>query len=167
MANTLKDMTPQLIVAEFSDRVFAIVIRLVGSRMDAEEITQDVFLKVFKKTRSFRGQSGLSTWIYRVAYNEALDFLRRRRKQQSVEINERMDIVETDVGGDQKELELVRLERALTMIDSRDALLVDLYYWQKMGVAEIGEIVGMSRDNVKVRLHRVRQQLAQMVRNME
>lgn len=152
------EITPQQLVAEYGDRVFAIVRRMVRSREDSEEITQDVFLKLFRKIGTFENRSSLSTWVFRVAYNAALDFLKQRR-QVSVELGENCELVDSPYDRE-REQRLSELERAIRQLSGQDALLIDLYYWQKLRVEEIASVVGITPENVKVRLYRSRQQLA-------
>ena len=64
---------------ECADRVFALVRRMVGAS-DADDVTQQVFLQVFRKIRQFSGQAKFETWMYRVAVNEALQHIRRRKR---------------------------------------------------------------------------------------
>lgn len=153
--------TPSQIVAQHSVKVFALVSGIVGSRTDAEELTQDIFLKVFAALPKFQNRSSLATWIYRIAYNMAVDFT-RKRKLPTVELKEELY---NKCGGSEsydssKELKLTQLERAMTMIDREDRFLIEMHYWQKFSVEQIAEILNQSKSNIKVRLHRTRKRLA-------
>lgn len=63
---------------------FSLIVRMVNSEEDAEELTQDTFMKAFEHLSSFNGKSSFSTWIYRIAYNTALSFLRKKNVEQTV-----------------------------------------------------------------------------------
>lgn len=69
------------VVRTHYERVFRLCLRMTGSPADAEDLTQDTFLRIHRKAAHFRGDSDLSTWIYRIAYNQCLDHLRRRRRR--------------------------------------------------------------------------------------
>ena len=69
------------LVERYSRPIFALVVRIVGQREEAEELTQDIFVKAYTKLSSFGGRSAFSTWLYRIATNEALSAVRRRRIQ--------------------------------------------------------------------------------------
>ena len=69
----------------YSQRVFALVVRIVDNEADAEEITQDVFLKVYKNLARFDGRSMFSSWLYRIAYNESISHTRKGRREVAVE----------------------------------------------------------------------------------
>src|SRR4030095_2179776 len=69
----------------FSPRIFQLAMRHMKSREDAEEITQDVLMKVYRKIGAFRGDSALSSWIYRITFNAAMSRLRQHRGQRAAE----------------------------------------------------------------------------------
>jgi RNA polymerase sigma-70 factor (family 1) len=69
------------LVKAFSDRVYNTVLSIVHQQQDAEDIAQDVFIQVYRSVNSFEGNSALSTWIYRIAVNRSLDFLRSKKRQ--------------------------------------------------------------------------------------
>lgn len=68
----------------YGQAVFALIVRMVNSEEDAEELTQDAFMKAFEHLSSFGGKSSFSTWIYRIAYNTALSFLRKKNVEQTM-----------------------------------------------------------------------------------
>lgn len=157
-------ITPEQIVSQHSAKVFALVAGIVGSRADAEELTQDIFMKVFAALPKFQNKSSLSTWIYRIAYNMAIDFT-RKRKVKTVELKEDIyDRVDSAPNYDSaKELKLTELESAITKINREDRFLIEMHYWQKFSVEQIAEILNQSKSNVKVRLHRTRKRLSQLM----
>lgn len=161
-------ITPTQIVSQHSAKVFALVTGIVGNRDDAEELTQDIFMKVFAALPKFQNKSSLSTWIYRIAYNMAIDFT-RKRKVKTVELKEEIyDRVGPATDYDStKELKLTELERAITKINREDRFLIEMHYWQKFTVEQIAEILNQSKSNVKVRLHRTRKRLSQLMEPKE
>ena len=68
----------------YGQPVFSLIVRMVNSEEDAEELTQDTLMKAFEHLSSFNGKSSFSTWIYRIAYNTALSFLRKKNVEQTV-----------------------------------------------------------------------------------
>ena len=69
------------ILKRYSSRIFAVVVRIVGCREEAEELTQDVFMKVFSSLQRYKGNCEFSTWIYRIAYNTAISHMRKQRRE--------------------------------------------------------------------------------------
>ncbi|NQV52609.1 MAG: RNA polymerase sigma factor [Flavobacteriales bacterium] len=147
--------------------VFNLVIRIVQQRELAEEIAQDVFLKAFRSLRKFKGTSKFSTWLYRIAYNEAVTNTRKKRFQFE-ELEETHASVEDGAflfGGDVdiEEEQMQLLETAVKGLKTEAQLLLGMYYQQDLSVKEISEITGESESNVKVRLFRTRKQIQESV----
>ena len=153
-----------VLLERYSQPVFSLIVKIVGNREDAEELTQDVFLKVFRSLSSFQGNSLFSTWLYRIAYNVAVSAA-RKKKYEWVAIEESMieDAPENtwDDALEQidKEAQLYRLEMAVTKLSPDDRALVSLFYMQEKAIEEIVSITGLSLSNVKTKLHRVRKKL--------
>ena len=152
------------LVERYSRPIFALVVGIVGRREEAEELTQDIFLKAYMKLSSFRGRSAFSTWLYRIACNEALSAVRRHRKGFSLFDSERGERLPDQVDED-AELATLSEEQERALLVALDRLapderaLVQLHYYENRPLAECGEILSISESNTKVRLHRIRKKL--------
>jgi RNA polymerase sigma-70 factor (ECF subfamily) len=139
--------------------VYSLVYRIVGNADDAADVTQDVYLRVWRGLRGFRGDANFSTWLYRVAANAALTHVKRRaRGGVPTEPSELPDLPAGDGAEERADAEL--LEQALaTLPESQRAVVVlkDVYGWS---CEEIGKQMGTTEGAVKVRLFRARQRLA-------
>lgn len=134
----------------YRSRVFNTAYRMLSNRADAEDVTQDVFVKVFKKLKSFRGDSAVSTWIYRIAINACLDFRRRRRLRQAVSLDDGMEVGSTP-------LSVTRLiESALPKMAEGYRQVFVLHDIQGLKHEEIGKILGTTDGASKSQLHRAR-----------
>ena len=134
----------------YRGRVFGTAYRMLSNRADAEDVTQDVFVKVFKKLKSFRGDSAVSTWIYRIAVNACLDFRRRRRLRQAVSLDDGMEVGSTP-------LSVTRLiESALPRMAQGYRQVFVLHDIQGLKHEEIGRILGITDGASKSQLHRAR-----------
>jgi len=153
-----------VLLERYSRSVFSLIVRIVGNREDAEELTQDVFLKVFRSISSFQGNSLFSTWLYRIAYNTAIS-ASRKKKYEWIAIEESVieHVSETEMNNDielfDKEEQLCRLEKAVAQLSPDERALVSLFYMHEKQVDEIVSITGLSASNVKTKLHRVRKKL--------
>jgi RNA polymerase sigma-70 factor (ECF subfamily) len=151
------------IVSNYQQMVFTIVFRITGNREDAEDITQEIFVKVFKSLEQFREESEFSTWLYRIAYNTTLSEL-RKRKIAPVPVNENLNPANEpfidDEEDDLKEVKLQYLEEALKKLFPDEFFLVTLYYFKEQSIEAISKISNLSVANVKVKLHRIRKKLA-------
>jgi RNA polymerase sigma-70 factor (ECF subfamily) len=162
---------------EFHERMHRYLERMVG-RDDADDITQEVFVKVNAGLQGFEGESQLSTWIYRIATNAALDRLRSRSFQQS---SQRVSLSSTDEEGE-GELEDVSV-RATSLTAEREAIrkemtecirefvdklpenyrtVIILSELKDLKNQDIADILGISLDTVKIRLHRARAKLKEV-----
>lgn len=155
------------LAGRYSGRVFSLVHGIVRSREDAEEVTQDVFLKVFTKLRSYNGKSTFSTWMYRVAYNTAVSAVRKKRER-PVEIDENRilevddDLMESGFVRDASELSERRYDRlrdALDGLSAEERAIITLFYNDNKSIECIAEVTELSVSNVKVKLHRTRKKL--------
>ena len=151
------------IVSNYQKQVFTIVLKIVANREDAEDITQEVFIKVFKSLEQFKEESEFSTWLYRIAYNTTLSEL-RKRKLSFTSINDNLDAENEPVDDDEEPdltgIKLQYLDEALKKLPPDEVFLVTLYYFKEQSIEAISKVGDLSVANVKVKLHRIRKKLA-------
>jgi RNA polymerase sigma factor (sigma-70 family) len=152
------------LVNRHKDLVFTIALKILQNREDAEEVAQDAFVKAFQKLDTFRRDSRFSTWLYRIAYNEAISKTRLRKFTEVEMVDEISESVadeelEDGVLGLSQEEQKQAIDLVLKRLPQGDQLLVSLFYHQGMPITEITGITGMSDSNVKVRLHRLRKKI--------
>lgn len=150
-----------LLLGRYGPQVLSLVSRIVGSREDAEELTQDVFMKAYEKLASYRGDSSFSTWLYRIAYNRAISGTRKRKRETPVGDEIAFKGMHDGEGGYdmEKERRFVAVERALAALPVQDRVIVEMYYYQNKSIDELAGITGMSASNVKMRLFRIRKKI--------
>lgn len=158
-----------VLVDRYKDLVFTLAMRMVKNREEAEEVSQDTFIKVFKSLEKFQGKSKFSTWIYKIAYNTCLDRLKKiKREYNVVTIDEFTEhqVKTLDSALDQIELDehKQKIQQCLQMLPSEDGFLLTLYYFEDMSLAEISKIVGLTANNVKVKLFRSRKKLTTILK---
>lgn len=143
------------IYESLSARVHRLVLRMVGAS-DAEDVTQDVFIHLFAKLGSFRYESEFTTWVYRLAVNEALQHLRRaRRRTTRPLVEDAAARTESGLGVELKEL----LDVALSRIDIELRLILELKEVDRLSYSEIAVIVEIPEGTVGSRLNRARRDL--------
>lgn len=151
--------------------VFTIANRILKSREDAEEIAQDVFLKVFQSLKNFKREAKFSTWVYRIAFNTAVSKTRKK----SLEVlaiddhiieNYTFDEILDETGGLSLDDKKRYFEMALKKVPEEDNLLLTMFYLEEQTIEEISEITGLSVSNVKVKLHRTRKKLYEHINVM-
>jgi RNA polymerase sigma-70 factor (ECF subfamily) len=155
----------RVLVDRHKDLVYTIVLKISRNREDAEELAQDVFVKAFQGLSSFRQESSFATWLYRIAFNEAINKFRKKgQKMVSLEEETTADLAdypaEDEDDGLTREEKYEAIQEAMAVLPEPDQVLMTLFYTQDMPVREISEVTGLSESNVKVRLHRARLRLA-------
>lgn len=144
------------IVKAYSERLFWYVRRYVGCQEDADDLIQEIFVKVWAALPSFRGEARLFTWIYRIATNEALNFLRRQRvraalnfKSLDSEVERRIDEDPYFNGGEAER----RLMKALQKLPQKQRIVFSMRYFEDMSYEEISEVTGTSTGALKASYH--------------
>lgn len=119
----------------YGQQVFILVARIVSNQEDAEELTQDVFLKAFQHLSSFKGTSSFSTWIYSIAYNTAISNARKKKFDTFVMDDTLLaNISDTQVDealNDEGEEQIAKLNRAMEQLDSEEQALISLFYYEE------------------------------------
>ncbi|MGC4083835.1 MAG: sigma-70 family RNA polymerase sigma factor [Vicinamibacterales bacterium] len=163
------------LVAEHQRMVVQLAMNLLGDRDEALDLSQDVFIRVFRTIGQFRGQSALRTWIYRIAVNQARNrhrFWRRRRKSDQVSLDAHVEAhgdfqCGSEVGPDrilaQKEL-AARLQDALDALPFDQRTAIVLREVDGLSYDEIAFSLGVAVGTVKSRLTRARQTLREGLR---
>jgi RNA polymerase sigma-70 factor (ECF subfamily) len=167
------------VVRSYGDRVYNLVLRLVGSPSEAEDIAQEVFVTVFKSIETYRGEAKLSTWILRIAANHSKNRIKylSRRRTTGQELRDGTDAteladegkapVQSHVAAPDVMLEAAETERimqeAIAQLEEEQRLLVVLRDVEELSYDEIVEITGLPEGTVKSRLHRARMALKDML----
>lgn len=156
---------------KYSQQVFTLIVRIVENREDAEELTQDTFLKAFEHLSSFKAESGFSTWIYRIAYNTAVSATRKRKQELVVTDSDALtnlsDRQIDDALNDESEERIKKLGRAIQQLDAEERTLISLFYDEEKTIGEIALILGLTESNAKVKLHRIRKKLYLLITETE
>ncbi|MEM7603938.1 MAG: sigma-70 family RNA polymerase sigma factor [Myxococcota bacterium] len=171
------------LVRLYQGRIFRLVFRMLGNREEAEDLAQEVFVTVFTRIESFRGDSKLSTWLYRVATNHCknrIKYLGRRARGKKKELDEIADASAIESATMSTSAQLPRpdealagrqiesfVQQALVALSDEQRELVVLRDIENMTYEELQTVTGLAAGTVKSRLHRARLALAQKVRELQ
>ena len=156
----------ELMVSHFGQPIFAMIARQVGNAMDAEELTQDTFLRAFSHIASYDPRrASLATWLSRIAYRLTLDFLKRQRPL-IVSIDD-TEVWQTDISNEQIEAELstgneeriLRLQLLMDNLPPDERLLLTLHYFENRQLDECAYIMDSTSHALANRLYRIRLKL--------
>jgi RNA polymerase sigma factor (sigma-70 family) len=145
--------------------VFTLALRFAKNREDAEEIAQDCFIKAYRSLESFQRQSKFSTWLYSIVYTTAMTTLRKKRiATNSIDDGDTFVQIEHKPGSyDENNVEnksrSFYLNQAIEQLLPDDATIITLFYKGEQSLEEIGQMMGIEANTVKVKLFRARQRL--------
>jgi RNA polymerase sigma-70 factor (ECF subfamily) len=163
----------EALVSRYHRIVFAIAFRMTGNRAEAEDVSQEVFLRVYRSLRQFDASLPFAPWIRRIAGNAALNHLRRRgleRRHAAPESDQGQIPDLPDAAADPEERvaraeEAGRLERALAALPENQRLAVTLKYVEGLTAEEIAQAMGAPRNTVKTWLLRARERLREELKH--
>lgn len=153
------------LVKRYQNFVFTITLRYAGNREDAEEIAQDIFVKAYRSLADFRGASKFSTWLYTIVTTSCITFLRKKKLETQSLDDERVfaqaDNQSSGFNANQVEQKskVTMVNEAIKLLSPDDGKIITLFYQGEQSLEEIGKIIGMEPNTVKVKLHRARQRL--------
>ena len=154
-----------MLIDRYGSMVFQVVHRITGHREEAEDLSQEVFLRAFRQLAQFRGDAAFSSWLYRIAWNLSMDRLDKKRREAWIDIDELKDTHNRIYPSTEPydSMDADERKRALTAeierLSAPDRLLMELFYQEEKPVKEIAWIMGIGESNVKIRLHRIRKRL--------
>ena len=156
-----------LLVREYQERVYWHVRKMVIDHDDADDLVQEIFVKVWKNLSSFREDSKLFTWIYRIATNECLTFLKRKKRKFFIPINDvqgefsAMLDNEPGLSGDEVEL---KLQKALLTLPDKQRLVFNMKYFDDLKFKEIAEITKTSEGALKANYHHAVKKIEEFIK---
>jgi len=158
------------LVERYQSRLFNFLYRYLRDREAAEDLTQEVFLKVYQAAPHFEPRAKVRTWIFTIAYNLAVNELRRRQRRGFFGLFVHEDregvTMEAPEAGDRLELEEIMTE-ALGLLPHNQRAALLLRVRDELSYQEIAEILGVSRSSVESLLFRARERLRRLIRNRE
>jgi RNA polymerase sigma-70 factor (ECF subfamily) len=160
----VREATPAFedLVIQYQHRVFGVAVRMLGNRAEAEEVAQEVFLRVHRGLATFRGDAKLSTWLYAITSRLCLTHLasaeRRTRRAGEPELLQLQDPADPRSHAERHELEAA-LRRAIAELPDERRIVVVLREFEGLAYEDIAEALGIELGTVRSRLHRARQEL--------
>ena len=143
---------------------------MLKNREEAEEVSQDTFIKAFRSLKKFKGDSKFSTWLYKIAYNNCMDRVKKISRSYNTDTID--EVVENRIKATDDVLQTIeRKERALMIkeclleLPEDERSILWFFYFEELGLKEITEVTPYSENNVKVKLHRARKKLLAIIEN--
>lgn len=162
------------LVETYKDRVYNTAFGVVQNAEDAEDVAQEVFIQVYRSIHSFKGESKLSTWLYRIATTRALDLLRSRKSKKRFGLMQRLfgdnnepvheipDFNHPGVAMDQKE-NAAKLFKAISKLPENQKLAFTLHKLEDLSYQEVSEVMQTTVPAVESLMHRAKQNLKKIL----
>ena len=156
LSDKTKEQGFSKLVSEYKERLYWHIRNIVKSHDDADDVLQDTFVKVYKNLSSFKGESKLFSWMYRIATNEALTFINRKSKMMQITNEEVMELAvrnlqsDTFFDGDETQL---KLQKAIAKLPEKQQLVFNMRYFQEMKYKDMSEILDTSEGALKASYH--------------
>lgn len=150
------------LVSIYERVIYTVAYRMTGDREEARDITQAVFLKVFRGLSGFDSRRRFFSWIYRIAVNESIDRRRSRRREDVLDESREDPADRPDTGAERRET-AEAVQAALLELGEDDRQVLVLRHWLDRSHAEIGEALGIPERTAKSRLHEARQRLGRIL----
>jgi RNA polymerase sigma-70 factor (ECF subfamily) len=152
----------------YANKVYRKCMSFVKKEEAAQDMVQEIFLKVFYQLARFKGKSRFSTWLYAITYNYCVEQYRRQNRHPMVELDERLDQPDDDKAEQEfLETRLDVLKKALDKVAPEDKVLLMMKYQDDISIKEIMTYLDISESAVKMRLSRARQRVREAIQEME
>lgn len=146
----------RILLSQYKERTYWHIRRILLDHEDANDIVQDTFVKVWQNLDSFRGDSSLFSWVYRIATNESLNFLRKMKKMSTIPIEKVEYLLVDKLTNDSlmkgEDIEY-KLQRALVELPEKQRLVFNMRYFEDLKYKEMSEILGTSVGGLKASYH--------------
>jgi len=146
-------------------RVYRFVLRIVRNEAVAEELTNEVFLEVWRNAKVYEGRSAVGTWLLSIAHHRAVSSLRKRREANwdddaAAELRDESDDPETTV---QKADKTELLRRVMEQLSMEHRTIIDLVYYHEKSIVEVSEVLNIPANTVKTRMFSARKRLSELL----
>jgi len=144
------------VVSYYSEKLYYQIRKLVISHDDANDLLQNTFLKAWMNIGFFRGEARLSTWLYKIAFNESMTFLNKQHVQNNISIDEvdsyLIEKLEGDEYFDGDDLQM-KLQKAILTLPGKQRAVFNLRYYEEMPYEQMSEVTGTSTGALKASYH--------------
>jgi len=156
------------LISTNKERLYWHIRKIVLNHEDADDVLQNTFVKVFKHIDGFKGQSKLFSWMYRIATNEAINYINKRAKHAGIDIQtygeQRADSLEADVYFDGDEIQL-QLQRAIAKLPQKQQLVFNMRYFDELKYEDMSDILDTSVGALKASYHHARKKIETYLTN--
>lgn len=158
------------LVNRYKKYVFTIAFRYTKNREDAEDISQEIFIKIYKHLASYKGTAKFSTWIYTIITTSCISFLRKKKMPLATTENYELENAQVNIHTNatiktiEEREQFNHLQNAIELLEEDDALILTLFYQFDSSIQNLATILKIEPNHAKVKLHRARLKLKQKIK---
>lgn len=159
----------KVLVENYQVRVYGIIRKMVIIHEDADDVLQNTFIKAFRNIHRFKGDSSLFTWLYRIATNESLNFLEKKKRHLFFPLEDHHKVMEEHldsspyISGDEIEK---RLQKIILTLPEKQRLVFNLKYYEDLSYEEISQITDTSIGSLKASYHHAAKKIESAIKLM-
>ena len=164
-----KELAFKTLVNQYKERLYWHIRKIVYLHDDADDVLQNTFIKVYKNIDSFKGNSKLYSWLYRIATNEAISFVSKKAKEQNLDISDYQQQITSNLSSDYwfdgNEIQLI-LQKAIATLPKQQQLVFNMKYFDEMKYNDISEILNVSVGSIKASYHHAVKKIEGYIKNI-
>jgi RNA polymerase sigma factor (sigma-70 family) len=165
------------LILKYGDKLYGLVYNMTSHKEDTHDLLQEIFAKAYQSLKSFRGNSSFYTWIYQIATNLTLNFLKKRKRRAGLSLNELQEsssqnealIDASDQGNPERQTNLnelqIKLNEAMQKLSEAHRMVVTMFDIQGMSHADIAKVLRTSEGTIRSRLHYAHLQLQSVLQD--
>ncbi|WP_440880541.1 RNA polymerase sigma factor [Tenacibaculum sp. C7A-26P2] len=166
---SLKEIAFKTCVDEYKRCLYWHIRKIVYLHEDANDVVQNTFIKVYKNIDSFKGNSKLYSWLYRIATNEAISFINKKAKEQNLDITDYQQQITSNLSSDYwfdgDEIQLI-LQKAIATLPQQQQLVFNMKYFDEMKYNDISEILSVSVGSLKASYHHAVKKIERYIKSI-
>lgn len=163
-----KELAFKQLVSLYKERLYWHIRKIVISHHDADDVLQNTFIKIFKNIDSFKKDSKLYSWMYRIATNESITFINKRAREKNIDITDYQQELVSNLDNDNwftgEEIQLI-LQKAIATLPQKQQLVFNMKYFDEMKYQQISEILETSVGALKASYHIAVKKIEQFIKN--
>ena len=169
-SNDEKERAFKILITEYKERLYWHIRKIVLNHDDTDDVLQNTFIKIFRNINSFKADSKLYTWMYRIATNEAITFINKRAKRANISSKEVQETIlsrlETDVYFEGDHIQL-QLQKAIATLPQKQRLIFNMKYFEEHTFEQLSEILETSVGGLKSSYHIAVKKITAYLKNNE
>ncbi|KAA3632317.1 MAG: RNA polymerase sigma factor [Bacteroidetes bacterium] len=158
----------RMLMEKYQERLYWHIRRMVVTHEDANDVLQNCLVKVFRGISRFQGKSSLYTWLYRIATNEAITFLKKQKKHSAASFHDEANTLENQLVADpffdEDEIQL-KLRKALDELPEKQRIVFNMRYYDEMSYNDMSEVLGTSVGALKASYHHAAKKIEHYLKN--